>query len=105
MDAYIIHDGATISEVSQDFCDLFRCASDQVIGKRVEEIIFGRDLRQLAVVRGKWIMKFDSDQEFVQQYDFIRCDDTSFWGEAHSKRLTEGQYRTWIVWKYDTDEW
>ena len=105
-EAFIIHDGETIQEVAPAFLTLFRCLSEAVIGKRVEEIIVGSDLRKLAVLRGKYIMGSKDDaKEFMQPYDFARCDGTSFWGEAHSIRQEDGRYRTWVVWRYELDEW
>lgn len=101
--AFIIHDGETIQEVSPDFLTLFHCASEETIGKRIEEIIFGSDLQKLAVLRGKYIMGSKDDKEYIQPYDFIRCDHTSFWGEAHSLRQSDGRYKTWVVWRYEID--
>lgn len=103
--AFIVHNGDVIQEVSPEFLAMFKCTEENVIGKKVEEIIDGVDLRKLAVLRGKHIMQSKDDKEFRQDYDFIRCNDTVFWGEAYSVREPDGRYKTWVVWKYDVDEW
>jgi PAS domain S-box-containing protein len=102
-DILIVHDGQVILEVNDAACDLFRCECGALVGRRMEQIIYSDELQTLAVWRGKHIMAQPDEREFRQSYDFVRCDGTRFWGEAISRRIEPGKYRTIIRWDYDID--
>lgn len=99
--ATVIHDGHVILECNDAFCKLFRCACEEVVGKRMEQIIGDHDLRRLAIHRGKRIMSEPSDKEYSQDYVFLRCDRSTFWGRSFSQRIAPDRYKTWIKWQYD----
>lgn len=102
-ESVIIHDGQVILEVNGATCDLFRCDCRALIGRPMEQIIYSDELQMLAVWRAKYIMAQPEDREFKQSYDFLRCDHSRFWGEAVSRRIAPGRYRTSIRWDYDID--
>jgi PAS domain-containing protein len=103
-EAWMRHDGETIVEVNDAFLALFRISdSVAIIDRRVEEIIFDRDLRGLALFRGQYIRhdgRYDVDYE--QEYEFMRFDGSCFWGKAISRRVDEMHYRTVVRFEYET---
>lgn len=103
MDATVIHDGHIILDCNDDFCTLFRCTCAEVIGMQMQHIIHDPDLQKLALARGRRIMADSTGRVFEQDYDFRRCDNTSFWGRSISRRIGRDpdRYETKIKWKYD----
>ncbi len=104
-EAYIIHDGQTIIEASPEFCELFHCDALALVDARVELIVSGDDLKALARLRAKHIIKIietEPEHEFRQEYEFRRCDGSRFWGMAETRRYDEDRRLiTFIIWKYD----
>ena len=101
MNAWIIHNGDTILEASEDFYTLFRCDSHSLVDRTVEDIIADGEFRALARLRGHQIMLNDDDREYSQEYAFLRFDGTSFWGRAISKKSDQGEYTTRIKFEYE----
>jgi len=101
VEAFVVHDGVVILECSDAFCDLFRCPCGSLAGRRMESIINDPDLQRLALARGRRIMADAGDRVFHQDYDFERCDGSTFWGRAISRRIAPDRYHTVIRWQYD----
>jgi PAS domain S-box-containing protein len=103
-DAIVVHDGNVILECNQAFCTLFGCACEGLVGRRMESLIHDPDLQRLAIARGRRIMATAEDREWSQSYVFVRCNSSTFWGQAFSQRIAPGRYRTRVKWEYD-DAW
>lgn len=97
----MIHDGTIILNVSPELCELFRCDEIGLIDRAVESIIADDEMRAMARLRGRMIQEKGEERVFHQGYPFIRCDGSTFWGEAISQRQYDGNFKTVVKWEYD----
>jgi PAS domain S-box-containing protein len=97
--AVLLHDSLIILDVTDAFCELFRCDHDTAIGLSIFDLVFQPDFQSLGRLRMRLLRERGKVPPVT--YLFNRFDGTLFYGDARTEKIEDGRYQSIIIYKYE----
>jgi PAS domain S-box-containing protein len=97
--AALLHDSLIILDVTDAFCQLFRCDRDTAIGLSIFDLLIQQDFQGLGRLRMRLLR--DMGRIPPVTYLFNRFDGSLFYGDATTEKIEDGKYKSIIIYKYD----